>query len=82
MANPKKVDLGTEFVEEITGLWGSPQEVARAALQKMFNIRYQLCLGSAEIICAMEIGLLAGELKDEAPATFIEKFTETLSKYI
>ena len=64
------------FKNGLREVWGSPRQVAQKGFSELFNHEEELGLldYDDQINYALDIGVLAGEMKDKTPEEFIESF--------
>ncbi len=63
------------FKEKVRTEWGNPLGVAQAALDELFRHGDKINLDADDqVTYALQVGVLAGELKNSDPENFIYRF--------
>ncbi len=65
------------FKQEIRAAWGSPRQVAQKAFDELFRHEDEVGLDyDDQVRLALDIGVLAGEMRDKTPEEFTESFEQ------
>lgn len=63
------------FLQEVRAVWGNPKKVAQTALNELFRHRDDVGLDADDQVqYALDIGVLAAEMKEKTPEEFIAVF--------
>ena len=67
------------FKEKVRAVWGNPLLVARAGINEIFNHGDEIGLDyDDQVDHVLNIGLLAGMMKDDSPDEFIAAFEKQI----